>query len=141
MSEEAAAGRASSMVVVAAALVNGSGEVLLQQRAQGRQMAGLWEFPGGKVEPGERPEAALARELEEELGIGVDQASLMPAAFASADLGERHLLLLLYICRNWRGQPQALDAAALQWVGTGEMEALPMPPADEPLVQLLERLI
>ncbi len=129
------------MTVVAAALVDGEGRVLLQQRAPGRQMAGLWEFPGGKVEPGERPDAALARELEEELGIGTDTAALVPGPFASAELGERHLLLLLYICREWRGTPRALDAAALKWVRPGEMRALPMPPADEPLVGLLEALI
>lgn len=130
-----------TLTVVAAALIDGEGRVLLQQRAPGRAMAGLWEFPGGKVEPGERPEAALVRELDEELGIGVDSAALAPAAFASADNGGRHMLLLLYLCREWRGEPQALDAAALKWVRPAEMTALPMPPADEPLIPLLERLI
>ncbi|HEX8214130.1 MAG TPA: (deoxy)nucleoside triphosphate pyrophosphohydrolase [Allosphingosinicella sp.] len=130
-----------TLTVVAAALVDAEGRVLLQQRAMGRQMAGLWEFPGGKVEPGERPEAALVRELHEELGISVDQASLAPAAFASAELGERHLLLLLFICRQWGGEPEALDAAALQWVRPCEMRALPMPPADQPLIGLLDKLI
>lgn len=130
-----------SMIVVAAALVDNEGRVLLQQRRQGRQMAGLWEFPGGKVEPGERPETALARELHEELGIDTDPTRLSPAAFASAELGERHLLLLLHICREWRGEPRALDAAALQWVWPSDMAALPMPFADKPLIELLERLI
>ena len=130
-----------TMIVVAAALVDKDGRVLLQQRAPGRVMAGLWEFPGGKLEPAELPEAALVRELQEELGIDADTASLTPAAFASAPLGERHLLLLLYICREWRGEPRPLDAAALQWVRPEEMLALPMPPADKPLIGLLEALI
>jgi 8-oxo-dGTP diphosphatase len=127
--------------VVAAALVDGGRRVLLQQRAPGRAMAGLWEFPGGKVEEGERPEAALARELEEELGIAVEIAALTPAAFASADNGGRHMLLLLYLCRQWVGEPRPLDATALKWVRPDEMGALPMPPADEPLIPLLDRLI
>jgi 8-oxo-dGTP diphosphatase len=127
--------------VVAAALVDGEGRVLLQRRAPGRAMAGLWEFPGGKVESNERPEAALARELEEELGITVETGALMPAAFASADNEGRHMLLLLYLCREWRGEPRALDAAELAWVRPADMAALPMPPADEPLIPLLERLI
>ena len=130
-----------TMVVVAIALVDGEGRVLLQQRAPGRSMAGLWEFPGGKVEPGELPEAALIREIEEELGIAIDQADIAPATFASAPLGERHLLLLLYICRTWRGTPQPLDATALQWVRPAEMRAIAMPPADIPLIPLLEALI
>ena len=130
--------------MVAAALVDGERRVLLQQRAPGRAMAGLWEFPGGKVEAGELPEAALARELEEELGIAVEIGALSPAAFASADSPEgsgRHMLLLLYLCREWRGEPRPLDAAALKWVRPDEMSALPMPPADEPLIPLLDRLI
>lgn len=127
--------------MVAAALVDGEGRVLLQRRAPGRAMAGLWEFPGGKVESNERPEAALARELEEELGITVETGALMPAAFASADNEGRHMLLLLYLCREWRGEPRALDAAELAWVRPADMAALPMPPADEPLIPLLERLI
>lgn len=127
--------------MVAAALVDGERRVLLQRRAAGRAMAGLWEFPGGKVEPGERPEAALARELDEELGIAVEPGALSPAAFASADNDGRHMLLLLYLCREWRGEPRALDAAALKWVRPDEMAALPMPPADGPLIPLLERLL
>lgn len=127
--------------MVAAALVDGDRRVLLQQRAPGRAMAGLWEFPGGKVEPGERPEAALVRELEEELGIAVEAASLSPAAFASADNQGRHMLLLLYLCRQWRGDPRPLDAAELRWVRPADMAGLPMPPADEPLIPLLDALI
>jgi 8-oxo-dGTP diphosphatase len=127
--------------VVAAALADGDGRVLLQRRAPGRAMAGLWEFPGGKVEPGERPEAALARELEEELGIEVETRALVPAAFASADNAGRHMLLLLYLCRKWQGTPRPLDASELAWVLPADMAGLPMPPADEPLIPLLERLI
>lgn len=130
-----------TMLVVAAALVDGDGRVLLQQRAPGRSMAGLWEFPGGKVEAGERPEAALIRELDEELGIQTDQACLAPATFASASVGDRHMLLLLYICRKWRGIPQPLDASALQWLRPNQMFAVSMPPADTPLIGLLDALI
>lgn len=129
------------MTVVAAALVAESGRILLQQRAPGRSMAGLWEFPGGKVEEGETPEAALVRELDEELGIAIDEAALSPACFASAFVGERHMTLLLYLCRSWSGTPRPLDASALQWTTISEMRGLPMPPADEPLVGLLERLV
>lgn len=132
------------MVVVAAALVDGDGRVLLQRRLAGRTMAGLWEFPGGKVEDGERPEAALVRELAEELGVAVDAAALAPACFASADApggAGRHMLLLLYLCRAWRGEPRPLDAAALQWVRPRDMAALAMPPADRPLIALLEALL
>lgn len=127
--------------VVAAALVDAEGRVLLQQRPEGKTLAGLWEFPGGKIEPGETPEAALIRELEEELAIAVPQACLAPAAFASAGAGERHLLLLLYITRKWSGVPRALEAAALRWVRPADMHALPMPPADRPLIGLLDALI
>lgn len=127
--------------VVAAALVDLEGRVLLQQRPEGKSLAGLWEFPGGKVEPGETPEAALIRELEEELAIAVPHACLAPAAFASAPLGDRHLLLLLYITRKWTGVPRALEATALRWVRPNEMHALPMPPADRPLIGLLDALI
>jgi 8-oxo-dGTP diphosphatase len=127
--------------VVAVALVDGDGRVLLQQRPPGKAMAALWEFPGGKVEPGEVPETALIRELHEELGIDVAAACLAPATFASAPLGERHLLLLLYTCRKWRGQPQPLHASALRWVRPVEMHALAMPPADRPLIGLIEALL
>jgi len=129
------------MTVVAAALADGEGRVLLQQRAPGRAMAGLWEFPGGKVDEGERPEAALARELEEELGIAVAEGDLMPACFASAPLGASHMILLLYLCRRWQGEPRPLDASALRWEWPEQMRALAMPPADEPLVNLLEILL
>ena len=127
-------------MVVAAALVDAKGRVLLQQRAPGRAMAGLWEFPGGKVEEGEQPEAALVRELREELGIEAEPADLDPIAFASADSPEgtgRHMLLLLYLCRAWRGEARALDAAALKWLRPDEMDGAEMPPADVPLIARL----
>lgn len=130
-----------TLLVVAAALVDGEGRVLVQRRPPGRSMEGLWEFPGGKVEPDERPEAALVRELEEELGIEVDAAALTPAVFASADNGGRQMLLLLYLCRQWRGEPRPLDATKLAWIHPADMVGLPMPPADEPLIPLLERLV
>jgi 8-oxo-dGTP diphosphatase len=131
----------SGFTVVAAALVAADGRVLLQRRAAGRAMAGLWEFPGGKVEPGERPEAALVRELEEELGIAVPAEALVPCLFASAVNGGRHMLLLLFTCQEWRGTPAALDAEALMWARPAEMRGLAMPPADRPLVEMLERLL
>ncbi len=127
--------------VVAAALVDQDGRILLQQRPAGKELAGLWEFPGGKIEPGESPEAALIRELAEELGISVSTACLAPATFASAPLGDRHLLLLLYVCRKWEGIPRAIEASALKWVRPVEMHALPMPPADRPLIGLIEALV
>lgn len=129
------------MTVVAAALIDAQGRVLLQQRAPGRAMAGLWEFPGGKVEDGELPEAALVRELAEELGIGADTAALAPACFASAPVGGRHMILLLYVCRSWRGVPRPLDASALAWLLPAQMAPGEMPPADRPLIGLLEALI
>lgn len=129
------------MTVVAAALVDEAGRVLLQRRAPDRAMAGLWEFPGGKVEAGELPETALIREIGEELGVALDSGSLAPACFASAPVGDRHMILLLYLCRQWRGTPRPLDASALKWVRPGEMVAAEMPPADRPLIALLSALI
>ncbi len=129
------------LMVTAAAMIDGDGRVLVQQRPPGTAMAGLWEFPGGKIEPGETPEAALVRELDEELGIVVDHSCLAPAAFASEALGERHLLLLLYALRKWQGMPVARHATALQWLRPVQLHALAMPPADRPLIGLLEALI
>jgi len=129
------------LIVVAAALVDRDGRLLVQQRPEGLAMAGLWEFPGGKLEPGETPEAALIRELDEELAIDVDHACLAPACFASDTLGDKHLLLLLYVCRKWRGTPVAQHASALRWVRPVELHGLAMPPADKPLIGLLEALI
>lgn len=129
------------LMVVAAALVDADGRVLVQQRPPGTSMAGLWEFPGGKIEPGETPEAALVRELHEELGIVVDHTCLAPAAFASEGLGDRHLLLLLYALRKWTGIPEARHATALRWLRPVQLHALAMPPADRPLIGLLEALV
>lgn len=131
----------SPLLVVAAALIDADGRVLVQQRPPGRSMAGLWEFPGGKLEPGETPEAALIRELEEELGIRTHASCLAPATFASEALGDRHLLLLLYVCRKWEGVAQARHATALQWVRPAQMYGLDMPPADLPLIGILEALL
>lgn len=129
------------LLVAAAALVDGEGQVLVQRRPSGSDFAGLWEFPGGKLEPGETPENALVRELGEELGIGVDATDLWPAGFASAAAGDRHLLLLLFICRRWSGVPQALEAAELRWLRRAQLHAIPMPPADRSLPGLLEALL
>ena len=128
----------ASLFVVAAALVDAAGRVLVQQRPVGKELAGLWEFPGGKVEPGETPEAALVRELAEELGIVVAVDALRPLTFASQPLADRHLLLLLYLCRDWAGAPQPLDAVALAWHAPSELRALAMPPADLPFIAVLE---
>ncbi len=129
------------LLVVAAALVDADGRVLVQRRPAGTSMAGLWEFPGGKVEPGETPEAALIRELGEELGIDVEAACLAPAVFASEPLDGRHLLLLLYACRKWKGVAEARHATELKWVRPVELHRLEMPPADRPLIGLLEALL
>jgi 8-oxo-dGTP diphosphatase len=129
------------LFVVAAALVDQSGRILLQKRPLGRQMAGLWEFPGGKVEGGETPRLALVRELEEELGLAVKADDLIPACFANEALGEKDLLLLLYICRRWSGDPHPHDGQEVGWFSVEQMADMPMPPADVPLVQLLEKLL
>lgn len=129
------------LFVVAVALVREDGRILVQQRAPGRSMAGLWEFPGGKVEPGETPERALIREIEEELSVSLAADALAPAVFASEPLGERHLLLLLYVAHQWSGEAQPLDASAIRWVTVDEMRALEMPPADVPLVEALAKVL
>ena len=126
--------------VVAAALVADDGRVLVQQRPAGKSLAGLWEFPGGKIEQGESPEGALVRELREELGIEVAAGDLVPGTFASATLDARHLVMLVYVCRTWRGEPTALEAAAIAWHTPDELRSLPMPPADIPLIDWLEQL-
>lgn len=121
--------------VVAAALVRGDGKILLAQRPAGKALAGTWEFPGGKLEPGESPEAALARELDEELGIAA--GPLEPFTFASFAYPDFHLVMLLYWCRAWQGEPHGRDGQALRWERPDDMHALPMPPADVPLVEAL----
>jgi 8-oxo-dGTP diphosphatase len=121
--------------VVAAALVDGDGRVLLAQRPEGKPLAGTWEFPGGKLEPGESPEAALRRELDEELGIGA--GPLEPFSFASFAYPDFHLVMLLFWCRSWQGTPEGRDGQALRWESPEDMAALPMPPADVPLVRAL----
>ena len=123
--------------VVAVALTDRDGRVLVAQRPAGKEHAGLWEFPGGKVETGESPESALVRELAEELGVTIAPDALEPLTFSSGARGERHLLLLLYRCTDWRGEPRALDAAAIRWVAPDALGDLDMPPADRPFVSLL----
>ena len=127
----------SLLVVVAAALIDQQGRVLIAQRPLGKEFSGMWEFPGGKVELGESPEAALVRELREELGIAIDPSALTPVVFSSGSRGARHLLLLLYRCAKWVGEVQALDAMALKWVKPAEIRTNEMPPADRPLVSIL----
>jgi 8-oxo-dGTP diphosphatase len=129
------------MLVVAAALVDSDGRVLIAQRPEGRSMAGLWEFPGGKIEADERPEDALIRELREELGIAVKEACLAPFTFASHTYSAFHLLMPLYVCRRWEGTPQPKHHAALKWVRPKDMKEYPMPAADLPLIPLLRDLL
>ena len=130
----------TTLFVVAAALTNESGAILLQKRPDHATMGGLWEFPGGKVEAGETPDAALARELFEELGISVNPQDLIPETFASEPLRDRHLLLLLYRCVKWKGTVTPHFASEIAWVHPNDMATLPMPPADYPLVERLNRI-
>ncbi|MEO6396702.1 MAG: (deoxy)nucleoside triphosphate pyrophosphohydrolase [Devosia sp.] len=122
------------LLVVACALVDADRRVLICQRPQGKQLAGLWEFPGGKLEPGESPEAALIRELDEELGVSTKTACLAPLTFASHTYGSFHLLMPLFVCRKWTGVPQLREHQALKWVRPQKLHDFPMPPADEPLI-------
>lgn len=125
------------VLVVAAALIDADGRVLLAQRPTGKAMAGQWEFPGGKIDPGETPEQALIRELKEELGIDVTESCLAPIAFASHDYDHFHLLMPLYAIRQWRGKPEAREGQTLAWASKDKLNAYPMPPADIPLVAQL----
>ncbi len=128
----------SIVLVVAAALVDAEGRVLIAQRPEGKMLGGLWEFPGGKVEPGESPETALIRELKEELDINVTQDALTPFAFVSHAYETFHLLMPLFLVTAWRGIPRAVEAPALAWAKPAALASYPMPPADKPL---LDRLI
>ena len=128
---------ANIILVVACALVDGDGRVLVAERPAGKNMAGLWEFPGGKVETGETPEAALIRELKEELSIDVTAACLAPLSFASHAYDDFHLLMPLYVCRKWDGQIAPLEGQNTQWLRPRDLFDLPMPPADKPLIAAL----
>jgi 8-oxo-dGTP diphosphatase len=129
------------LLVVAVALVDVDGRVLIAQRPQGKTLEGLWEFPGGKIHDGERPETALIRELDEELGIAVEEACLAPLSFASHTYPEFHLLMPLYICRRWSGFVTARENQALKWVFPRDLRSFPMPPADAPLIPALLDLL
>ncbi len=127
--------------MAACALVDPDGRVLLAERPAGKTMAGLWEFPGGKVEPGETPEAALIRELSEELGIGTWASCLAPLTFASHAYPEFHLLMPLFACRRWEGTPQPREGQRLAWVRAARLRDYPMPPADLPLIPHLQEWV
>jgi 8-oxo-dGTP diphosphatase len=129
------------VLVVAVALVDSDGRVLLAQRPVGKSMAGLWEFPGGKVQPGEAPEAALIRELKEELDIDVTEACLAPLTFASHRYERFHLLMPLYVCRRWNGIVTPREGQALTWARAAKLDQYEMPPADKPLVAALRDLL
>ena len=138
---------AEMLLVSAAALIDRDGRVLLAQRAKGKPMAGLWEFPGGKIELGETPETALIRELKEELGINTAASCLAPLSFASHSYDESdsraafHLLMMLYVCRRWQGRPQPIEGGALEWVWPQKLRDYPMPEADIPLIAALQDLL
>ena len=129
------------VLVAACALIDADGRVLIAERPAGRPMAGLWEFPGGKVEDGERPEDTLIRELNEELGITVQEACLAPLTFASHAYADFHLVMPLYICRRWEGQATGREGQRLAWVRPNRLRDYPMPPADLPLVSHLTTLL
>lgn len=129
------------LLVVACALVDVDGRVLVAQRPPGKAMAGLWEFPGGKVAPGETPERCLIRELKEELGVDTETSCLGPLTFASHAYPSFHLLMPLYVCRVWRGEPSPREGQALRWVRPHRLRELEMPPADLPLIPFLEELL
>ena len=135
------------LLVSAVALIDRDGRVLLAQRPEGKAMAGLWEFPGGKIKPGETPETALIRELDEELGINTAASCLAPLNFASHSYSASdnraafHLLMMLYVCRRWQGRPQPIEGGALKWVRPQQLRDFPMPEADIPLIAALQDLL
>ena len=129
------------VLVAAVALIDPDGRVLLSRRPQGKTLAGLWEFPGGKIEQGERPEVALIRELKEELNIDVTESCLAPLTFASQAYEEFHLLMPLYVCRRWKGDATAMEGQLLKWVRAKDLRNYPMPPADLPLIPHLQDLL
>lgn len=130
-----------TVLVSAVALIDVDGRVLLAQRPEGKSMAGLWEFPGGKIEVGETPEAALIRELKEELGIDTWSSCLAPLTFASHSYDDFHLLMPLFACRKWEGMPQPQEGQALKWVRASQLRDYPMPAADIPLIPILREWI
>lgn len=125
------------LLVTAVALIDADGRILLAQRPEGKSLAGLWEFPGGKVEAGETPEAALIRELREELGIDTKESCLAPLTFASHSYDDFHLLMPLFACRRWQGIPTPREGQTLAWVRASDLRNYPMPPADIPLIPIL----
>jgi 8-oxo-dGTP diphosphatase len=129
------------VLVAAVALIDADGRILLAKRPEGKSLAGLWEFPGGKVEAAERPEAALIRELKEELGIDVEHSCLAPLTFASYAYDDFHLLMPLYVCRRWKGIATGLEGQELKWVRAKDLRNYPMPPADLPLIPHLVDLL
>ena len=133
------------LVVAACALIKPDQRLLIAQRPNGKALAGLWEFPGGKIESGESPEETIVRELQEELAVTIAASSLAPLSFASHEYADFHLLMPLYVCRKWRGTPKAMEAQQIAWVEIGELtrqtSQFPMPPADAPLLPALQRYI
>jgi 8-oxo-dGTP diphosphatase len=129
------------LLVVAVALIDSDGRVLLAKRPEGKSLSGLWEFPGGKIESGERPEQALIRELKEELSIDVTESCLAPLTFASHAYEDFHLLMPLYVCRRWKGDVASREGQELKWVRANALRDYPMPPADKPLIPHLQELL
>jgi len=129
------------LIVVACALIDGQDRVLLSQRPEGKNLAGLWEFPGGKIEAGETPEQALRRELWEEIGARVQEEAFVPLTFASHAYANFHLLMPLYLCRSYSGEIHPREGQGLQWVDRGSLSDYPMPPADRPLVRVLQKFL